>query len=149
MKEAIGGAGILIFAILFILLFGSFLSASVNYSKAFKVKNEIVNIIEREKGVNDATLEKIYDYMTEVGYRTTGNCDDGNWKGYNTNSKGDTYRNPMICIDTVNVNGNSVDAVPTAYYKVRVFYNMDIPIFQSAFHFRIEGTTKKIIFPKA
>ena len=152
MKEAIGGTGILIIAILFILLFGGFLSAAANYSKAFKVKNEIVNIIERNKGFaidgsSNSTLNEIYDYMAEVGYRTTGSCDGDGWIGYNINSYSETYTNPMICIKSVNLTSDGIEVPDYAYYQVRVFYQMDIPVFKMLFHFRIEGTTKQIIFP--
>lgn len=152
MKEAIGGLGILVIAILFILLFGGFLSASANYSKAFKVKNEIINIIERNKGFaiegsSNKTLDEIYDYMTEVGYRTTGTCDGDEWVGYNIKSYGETYKNAMICIKKVNLNSDSIEVPDSAYYHVRVFYQMDIPVINRFFHFRIEGTTKRILYP--
>lgn len=157
MKEAMGNMGILIIAILFIILFGSFLSVSVNYSKAFKVKDEIINIIERNKGFSPingsqrSTLEEIYAYMAEVGYRTTGSCDgvqmEADWVGYNSNSYAETYRNPMICIKTVSVSSGSIEVPDSAYYKVKVFYEMDLPIINRFFHFQIEGTTKQILFP--
>lgn len=153
MKHSIGGTGLLMIAILFIILFSCFLSASANYSKAFKVKNEIINIIEHNKGIggtgtsNNSTLEEIFDYMTKVGYRSTGTC-PGNSIGYNMNSLGSTYKNPMICIEEVKFSKNNTPEVPdSVYYKVRVFYQMDIPVINKLFHFHIDGTSKQILYP--
>ena len=42
MREAIGGTWLLTIVLVFIVLFSSFLALSINYSKAFKVKNGIV-----------------------------------------------------------------------------------------------------------
>ena len=68
MREAIGGTWIFSIVIVFIVLFTSFLALSVNYSKAFKVKNGIVNIIEKREGISDATVDEISDYLNNVGY---------------------------------------------------------------------------------
>ena len=55
MREAIGGTWIFSIVIVFIVLFTSFLAISVNYSKAFRVKNGIINIIEK----TGYTLDKV------------------------------------------------------------------------------------------
>ena len=45
MREAIGGTWLFGLVITFIVFFASFLAVSINYSKAFNVKNNIVDII--------------------------------------------------------------------------------------------------------
>ena len=50
MKEAIGGSYIFQIVIVFIALFSTFIVYSVNYSKAFKVKNEVLDLIEQYQG---------------------------------------------------------------------------------------------------
>lgn len=50
MREAIGGTWLFGLVILFIALFASFLAYSISYTRAFNVKNEIINLIERNEG---------------------------------------------------------------------------------------------------
>lgn len=50
MREAIGGTWLFSIVITFIALFASFLSYSISYTRAFNMKSEILNIIERNEG---------------------------------------------------------------------------------------------------
>ena len=81
MKEAFGGTWIMGFVVLFIVLFSAYLAVSVNYTRAFKVKNKIVNIIEENEGFNTRSKERISTYLNEIGYNTvqidSGRCPNG------------------------------------------------------------------------
>ena len=56
MREAIGGISIFQIVILFILLFTGVMCLTINHSKAFGVKDEIITIIENEPlGSNNNT----------------------------------------------------------------------------------------------
>ena len=63
MRESIGGAWLVGIVITFVVLFTSYLALSVNYSKAFKVKNEIISLIEENEGLTDKTQEKIVYFL--------------------------------------------------------------------------------------
>lgn len=52
MKESIGATWILGLVMTFMVLFIAVLSASVNYNKAFNIKNRIIAMIEKEEGLN-------------------------------------------------------------------------------------------------
>ena len=52
MREAIGGTWLFGLVITFIVFFASFLAISINYSKAFNVKNNIVDLISKYEGNN-------------------------------------------------------------------------------------------------
>ena len=45
MRQSIGGTWLFSLMIIFILLFTAYLAVAINYSKSFKVKNEVINII--------------------------------------------------------------------------------------------------------
>ena len=86
MKESIGESWTIQLIAAFVLLFVAFLSLMIAYSRCFKVKNEVVSIIEKYE-----TLEKsksiISDYMDAAGYTGTGTCKinkDGGIKTINT-----------------------------------------------------------------
>ena len=150
MREAIGGTWIFSIVIVFIVLFTSFLAISVNYSKAFKVKNGIINIIEKKEGVSDSTVAEISDYLNSVGYLVYSSCPDyvssqssegaHGFEASNTNSRKFKY-----CIaKTEDTNGN----IKKTYYKVTVFFRVDLPIMGEIFTFPVTGETKPIYFPK-
>ncbi len=150
MREAIGGTWIFQIVIFFILLFTGYMCLSINHSKAFNVKNTIVKAIEREEGVNlsnpdsDPAIRQIVEYLKETSYRTTGKCPDG-YTGYNRDGKIDS-RNSSFCLKAQVARGNVPDRygeIPVMnYYRVVVFYQLDLPIFRSIFEFRVSGDTK-------
>ena len=145
MKEAIGGTWIFQIVIFFILLFTGYMCLSINHSKAFNVKNTIVKEIERAEGANlsdpesDEAIKKIVDYLKENSYRTEGQCPE-DYNGYNRDGKLDN-RNAAFCLKEQNVASDS--SMPNmVYYRVVVFYQLDLPIFRSVFQFRVSGDTK-------
>ena len=76
MKESVGALGLTNIVIVFILLFSGYLCISVNQTKAYNVKNEMLNIIHKHNGLDSSILEEIREYMNTVGYRSTGKCDN-------------------------------------------------------------------------
>ena len=80
MREAIGGTAIFQIVIFFILLFTGFMCLSINHSKAFNVKNMIINTLERKEKIdlsnteNDEAIKEIVSYLKKHSYRTTGIC---------------------------------------------------------------------------
>ena len=161
MKEAIGGVSLFQIVILFLLLFTGVMCLTINHSKAFGVKDEIINIIETEL-FTEESAKKISVYLQETGYRITGKCpDDGEWKGYDW-SGGEVSNNASFCIRSVNVSDaykidlqdkckNNVcnityDDFPSmAYYDVILFYQLDIPIISKVFNLKLYGSTKTLL----
>lgn len=154
MKEAVGGISLFNIVILFIVLFTGYISMSINYSKAFNVKNEIISIIKNQGGVctSDNTSDichnfqdQITDYFNEGNYRSRGKCESG-WVGFDRKGAylGDSADNAAFCVKGVIANSEITNAL---YYKVKVFYQLDLPIFQRLFQFRIEGETSRVYDP--
>lgn len=171
MKEAYGSMLLWIIVIFFLAVFSSYLALSVNYSRAFKVKNEIVNIIERNKGLSTRSgsstnaIQEIQEYLADVGYRTKGTCGkktrdyneeyaaSGGWTGYSLNG-GETTNNAVFCIHAVTTgvtrrsNASQTYEFPySKYYTVQVFFKLDIPIFDQIFKSSIYGSTKTLVLP--
>lgn len=152
MKEAFGGVGLFIIVIIFLTIFSSYLALSVNYSRAFKVRDEVINIIERDKGLYNSlgqdtgAIDEIQEYMASVGHRAKGKCDDG-YEGYSLSSEGTTDRDVVVCIQTIN-SSTYRDVTTSKYYKVQVFFSLDIPIFGQYFGSSLKGTTRRIIIAR-
>lgn len=160
MKSAIGGVSLFQIVIVFVLLFTGFICLSINQSKAYNVKDQIIKAIERENGIdltkditsgNNKAMETIIDYLSAVSFRTTGICpsDDENlmYVGYNREGRIDS-KNPVFCIAEINfskgITQQSSELPSMSYYKVVVFFQLDLPVFKSAFGFRTIGETKTL-----
>lgn len=164
MREAIGGTWLFQIVIFFILLFTGFMCLSINQSKAFNVKSEILEIIERYNGIElddiasgDPALTEIVNTLSRVSYRTTGKCPDAitdkktgstiQYVGFNRDGH-ITSSNPAFCIAKVNTEHYQpqvVSELPSmAYYRIVVFYQLDLPIFHDVFNFTLKGDTKVI-----
>ena len=134
MKEAFGGTWLMGIVVLFIVLFSTYLAVSVNYTKAFKVKNKIVNIIEESEGFNANSKSRIDTYLKELGYNTTqiseSRCPNG----------ADTFQTGGYCVYLVNAaNGGK-------YWKVTSFIKFEIPILSINITIPINGETKVLYY---
>lgn len=153
MREAIGGTWLFNIVIFFVILFTGYICLSINHTKAFNVKDDVVKIIERENGfdknLNDVDetneiIKSIVSSLKKVGYRSVSSCpnaDGGSiWYGFDREGRR-SDRDASVCIRKVNVN-NAVGELDVSYYQVIVFYQLDLPIFNSLFKFSVKGDTK-------
>ena len=157
MKEAIGGTWLFGIVIAFIVFFTTFISFSTNYARVFKVKDDVLTIIERYKGVNSSSIDLINDRLSKLGYSGKGKCVDtsgeqsyssdhySRWLGFNygggepvINSNKSNY-----CIRRYN-NSSENGHPQSAYYQVVVFFELDWPIVGSLFSTRVYGETSVI-----
>ena len=61
MREAVGGALLIKLVMFFIVIYVCFMAIAVNYSITFRVKNQIINLIEAYEGY-DLAEEHIKEY---------------------------------------------------------------------------------------
>ncbi len=159
MKESIGVLSLTNIVIVFILLFTGYLCISLNQSKAYNVKNQIVSIIQKNNGINDQTITDIQNYMSEVGYRSTGKCDaidEDESSLIAIDQYGQTGNNKgMICITRHDIykklwrDEDHTRQIPkTVYYEVKVFFALDMPVVNTVFNFNLKGSTRMIYCPK-
>ena len=155
MKEAVGGIGITQIVIFFLILFSAYISVSINMSKAYKVRNEVISIIEKNNGLNNTALSQIQNYMSSVGYRTTGNCnssDNFGWEGINGNNYNNSskalfcYRAMEVVYSTAGSAGDP-QFPQSAYYQIKVFFSLDIPVINNVFKFHLIGSTRRLYYP--
>ncbi len=154
MRESQGATFLFQIVIVFVLLFTGYLCLSINYARAFRVKDEVVNIVERNKGYVDVTQKEVAAYLKKVGYRTTGKCDNdiddqnGPYTAYDANGESQgTGNKGVFCMRKV-VSNSGDDETPTrVYYQVQVFYRLDLPIFSDTFVFKASGDSYQIENP--
>lgn len=173
MRSAIGGTWLFQIVIVFIFLFTGYICLSVNHSKAFAVKDDIIETIERHNGItlssvtstngdinikNSPVIKDITERLKTVSYRTSGNCNrlpkdtktgsnactrHSDWIGFDRQgAKNNT--NASYCIKEISVSCGSEQLPSIKYYKVAVFYQLDLPVLSSVFSFTEKGDTKLI-----
>lgn len=164
MKGALGNAFIMNMVITFILVFYVLLIGTMAYSKAYRTKNFLINLIdESEKNGNndfasrignpsqrDQFDEKANEYLGKVGYplSTTqwNNCKN-NMDGYNL-YLGNGQGRYDYCIykrgDIADSTGNKI--IRRRYnYMVLVYMKMDLPVVGKYIKIPIRGETKQYI----
>ena len=172
MRESFGGAFLLSISITFIIVFSSFLAISINYSKAFTVKNEIINAIEDGQGWRQTSSPNVNASCTDE--TTSTECQILkylNKVGYNIKS---TATKPVYCPEeyndrygrrkTINSGGYCIKRVCTrsgtgrlasgyntgsAYYQVTTFVRIEVPILWVGLNVPVTGQTMTLYYDNA
>lgn len=144
MREAIGGTFLFNIMIVFIFFFAAFLAIAINYSQAFRIKNQIINYIEQYEGIK-GSKDKIVDYIKDAGYYRDKGCDCENYNcdGFNDSRNGapvsnadGTYTVKGLCVRELK-NGNG-----DTYYRVTTFVGFELPVIGNMINFEVKGETR-------
>ena len=150
MKEAIGGSYLFILVIIMVALFTSYVSISTNYSRCYNIKDEIINSIEAHGGVDHDTLTEINTYLSNIGYRSTGTCQDTDFKKFSMSnntgpvvSEAANYCIKRHPVEAKKVTAHGVTGHPKtgAYYTVTVFFKLSMPVIGEMFFIPLSGET--------
>lgn len=174
MKNAISNIWLLGLVTLFIFVFAGYLAVTISYSNAFKIKNEVISIIERHNGMSQGVSESVKSaitgdtvtettametinlYLYGMAYKVKGTCPDtGNdWYGATTlvdDAKPSVNYEKFVkgkkyyyCFAKNKSDYGSNRSLNTYYYDVVIFYKMDLPVLGDIFTFRVDGTTNDI-----
>ncbi len=146
MRQAIGSTWLMQLVIIFMLIFVAFLALTINFTKAFKIKNELITMIEKNEGLSageNGTISLINNYLSHNGYMVKGKCDNLEYGVSNLNSDdieeaidGEDY---FYCIKKTSFYTPSYPN--RAKYTVRIFFHFSLPIIGDLFTFSSEGTT--------
>ncbi len=134
MREAIGNAFIVNIIVIFIVVFIVIFAGSTSYTKAYKVKNQIINIIEEHHGDYVGATADINNYLGEVGYRVGGNgtCPAGSTAAVSN------YR---YCYAKITQNTGS-ERGGNYYYRITTYMYFELPIIESLIRIPVSGETK-------
>ena len=148
MRESIGGTWLFQIVIVFILLFAGYICLSINHSKAFAIKNDIILELQRNGSYNATAQKNVESLLKKAGYRTSGRCENG-YTGYDRNGKAisnPNSSNAVFCLKQFNLQSIYPEYPVSYYYKVQVFYQLDLPVLNSITSFKVVGDTGTI-FP--
>lgn len=145
MNQGLGTAVMIVIIVVFIVLVSAYMAFNINYTKAFRMKNKIIDIYEKYDGRCNSDCEnEINEYSDSIGYNPGNfNCSDYQKKSI----KGSGY---LFCQKQINesVESNS-DAVKDrgnrCYYKIVTKIDIRIPIVDNLLGvgvFSVSGDTK-------
>lgn len=140
MKAATGNALLMNIIIVFLVVVLGVLVTSITYTKAFRVKNRIVEVIENYDGDFNNHVDQIKSDITtslsNVGYRLKGTSTcktiDKNGKPLPTPIEGNDY---YYCIYPYKTGRGF-------YYKVVTYMYLDLPVINQVLNIPVYGETK-------
>ena len=140
MKEAVGGTFMIYVLLIFIAVYITFVAVALNYAKAFRVKNSVIDIIEQNEGMNDDELNDINksgDTITKINERLK----DYNYYITLSDIYLDKY-NDYTCFER----GYCISKVGDIreYYRVVTFVQLSIPFIDFNITIPIRGETRVI-----
>ena len=158
MSDSIGGTYIVGIIVLFIIIASGYMAFNANYTKAFRMKDKLITVYERNNGTCDRNcIGEIVEYAESIGYTgvTNLNCPAGYYPG----PDGYTAANALYCFKkTTTYEGNIKGATAgigndgivhdrqnVCYYSFVTKINIRIPVVDNVFDlklFKIMGDTK-------
>lgn len=134
MRDAFGGAFLIKILLIFLGIYVAFMAVALNYAKAFKVKNFIINVVEQHEGPSEEAITKIDNYINNIGYNPSLDLQDLSDKGcinaaYNT----------AYCITL-----GASDYNRGTYYMVTTYMRFQLPFFRLDIKVPISGETRVI-----
>lgn len=157
MNESIGGSGLFYILIIIVSALLLLMLGFLSFSKAFKVKNNIINVIHENEVIDESVFSQIESDLLSVGYSSNKikNCNEtrvyqrgqnklaeGKLKSFVTEISSDdvtasTYKtNFDYCVYKYTMNDGSY------YYSVVTYVHMNIPLINEAMHLPVSGETK-------
>lgn len=145
MKEAIGTSMVFNLMMIFVGVLIVILISSISFSKAFKIRNRIIDRLEENNGYNTASVELINNDLRAIGYQVVPDVKCAsktyNWNGEEVDALvsdlSDTYQ---YCVYQYNTDRGS-------YYGVTVFIRFDIPLIGDYVKIPVYGESR-IIYDK-
>ena len=138
MREAIGGALLIKLVMFFIVLYVCFLSIAINYSITFRVKNQIINLIEAYEGY-DTAKEYVDSYIADIGYYR---ANVGTFNLDEQSNSIDTTCSDGYCIEEIDVERDGVSV--GKYYRVTTYVTFSFPIIRDVASFPVSGESRVI-----
>ncbi|MBR1416211.1 MAG: hypothetical protein IJ572_00135 [Bacilli bacterium] len=151
MRQSIGGSWVFMIVVLFTLIFASYLALTINYSRSFRVKNEVLNIIEKSQGFTDNGVKLINNYLSQAGYKTTGTCKVADntivygavdLNGTIENIRNGNHSKYYYCFSKYT--GYHSYYKTRAYYRLTLFFHFDLPVIGDLMTFDVDGQTSEI-----
>lgn len=147
MRESFGGAFMIKLVLVFIVVYISFMAVAVNYAKAFRVKNRIIDVLEQYQyhGSSSSFITskgepmKVLDYIDNLLGSFAYNIGQSEELAKKCTDSGGDWVEHGTCIIPM-TNGETA----SRYYRVVVYIKIDFPFFDLHLTLPITGETKSM-----
>lgn len=136
MRDAVGGSLLLNLVVIFVSLVILFFVSILSYSKAYRIKNHIIEVIEKYEKYDEDTALAMQSYLQDSGYMTANytklknECGDSSLTVTTSFTPGYLY-----CVYNKPVSQGKM-------YEVVTYINFNFPIIGDLLTFRVRGETK-------
>lgn len=139
MKDSMGSVVLINIFIIFIVIYISLMSSIINYTKVFRVKNRIIEIIERYGGYTRNAEEEIEELFkdADMGYLGEYPCTEVN----EITTENVTIKDKLFKCEIQKFGDNKIVG---SYYKVAVYVEFDIPLRKESIIIPLSGETKTV-----
>ena len=155
MRQTIGATWVFQLVIIFTLIFAAYIALTINYSKSFRVKNEVLSLIEKNEGFTDNGVKLISNYLTQNGYKTMGGCHQLKDAVVYGAKSIDPNTDPAAAIEEAQPGKQYYYCFTKytdyhsyfktrAYYKINLFFHFNLPVLGDLHTFDVEGQTSEI-----
>lgn len=146
MRDAFGGAFSIKLMLIFLILYVSFICVALNYARAFRVKNRIINIVEQYEGydgANQTVIDGLINgYLIDAGYKIfyEQTIDPRNGKSVSSCLSSDAgfATGQGYCVKRASKPG------APEYYLVETYMSFTLPILNVNLPIAIKGETRVI-----
>ncbi len=154
MRQTIGATWIFQLVIIFTLIFAAYIALTINFSKSFRTKNEVLSLIEKSQGMTENGVKLINNYLLSSGYTATGKCkSQEGFVVYGVKSllseQASSSVEKMVPGKEYYYCFTKYDSyhqyyTTRAYYRVTLFFRFDLPVLGDITSFDVEGQTSEI-----
>ena len=151
MREATGGSLLLYLVIFFVGVIILFFASMLSYSKAYRVKNRIINIMENYNDcvseIGDEEKKNLIDTINtelqSIGYNYSSKSSACN---FNNSVCKESFNNSNYnyCICKIDLGVDSENNSKGCYYEVITFTQFEFPIIKDVITSEVHGETKII-----
>ena len=121
MRDSLGGLVSIFIIVVFVVLIMGYLAFNVNYTKAFRMRDKVIDTLNVYDGdCDDACKKEINDYAKEIGYPRVTRCSNG--------EKDETGYYCYVRLRKDNDAGMKTFGDKTFYYEIYTKTSIDIPV---------------------
>ena len=117
MRDAFGGAFMIKLMLIFLVIYVCFIAVALNYAKAFKAKNGIIDLIERYEGYENCQ-DLVNSYLSNIRYYVKSQSGDN--AQYSKNNGNITCYDLGYCIESFD-DASGSNYIVTTFLEVNFF----------------------------
>ena len=136
MRDALGGTVNIVIIVVFIVFALGYMAFNVNYTKAFRMKDKIISVYEKNNGTCTTTCKnEIKAYAEKIGYNPD-SIECGSEDAPSIDGK------KLYCVSYTQV-GDIADMNARCYYHISTKININIPILENLYAMSRNGDKSK------